>query len=481
MLPAQRVTLVILLVFIFRPAPLHADCDCPDPFELDRQGGILWRGRIPLTLAEIAQVSAPILWFTPEEPLLYTGSLGLPDPHPCDPEPSESGTVYYQAHVIRLKSEYRPVVEPLESDRQFFDKVNSLLLRYFFYYREDVGMDGHEHDLEVAEFHLLTERTPDGCYQLRLTRVVGFAHGVDWYNNILDVKSDTRLPVRLLVEEAKHATCPDRNGDGVYTPGYDVNVNVNDAWGVRDVLGSGSLLGSSFQAAMAKPRSPRYRDAPPDFAGRCPSLPVSVDELPIERRYTLRSGAAIEACDAPHAERLSQMMQRNGMGKDQSPKQYEANSFEDLTDPFRKHTSIIPGISYRYDGLTYSGWSVLLRGANLGIVWVVPKFNVQSKSISGEVLFTPSASRWADWYLTLGPEFLREVTREENGEDVVVRDSEWEPALELGAKFRFRTVGKLRYLFLGYGFGGIRMGLRTNGLDTIEDSRFVFEFGAGVW
>ena len=41
--------------------------------------------------------------------------------------------------------------------------------------------------------------------------------------------------VTLLVEEGKHAVAPDRNADGVYTPGYDVNKRIKDAWGVRDV------------------------------------------------------------------------------------------------------------------------------------------------------------------------------------------------------------------------------------------------------
>ena len=54
------------------------------------------------------------------------------------------------------------------------------------------------------------------------------------------------FPIRVLVEEGKHASILDRNADGVYTPGYDVNARVNDAWGLRDVLGSSVLMGSGF-------------------------------------------------------------------------------------------------------------------------------------------------------------------------------------------------------------------------------------------
>lgn len=101
-----------------------------------------------------------------------------------------------------------------------------------------------------------------GCTQVRLRRVKGNAHGVSWYANILNVAADTRLPMTLLVEEGKHASCPDRNADGAYTPGYDVNVHVNDAWGVRDVFGSGRLLGSGFSSADAliTPSASRWAD-----------------------------------------------------------------------------------------------------------------------------------------------------------------------------------------------------------------------------
>lgn len=477
---AERVALAAILLLSL-PRPLQAGCDCPDPFAEDREAGIIWRGEKPLTLAEIAQVAAPILWFSSEEPLLLKGSLNLPDPHPCDPEPAATGVVYYQPYIIRLESKDRPVVAPLESDPEFFTKVTSVLLRYFFYYREDSGIGGHMHDIEVAEFHLFPEQLSAWCYQLRLSRVVGLAHGVDWYNNILTVKTDTRIPVRLLIEEAKHATCPDRNGDGVYTPGYDVNVNVNDAWGLRDVLGSGSLLGSTYKATMAKPRSARFQVAPPADTVRCPSLPVSPDEPPIERHYVLRPGSSLQMCEVEHGEHLAKMMENNGIGHDRQIHQYEANSLQDRTEPFKKHTSIIPGVSYRYDGITYSGVSLILRGLNRGEIWLVPKFNVQNKSLSGELLVTPSASRWADWYVALGPEYFKKVTAQEAGVDVVVRDDEWKGAVEIGAKFRFRTVGSLRYLFLGYGFGGVRIGLRANDFASLENSRLVFELGAGVW
>ena len=48
----------------------------------------------------------------------------------------------------------------------------------------------------------------------------GPAHGIAWYTNALNVDKnrDTLLPVSILWEEGKHASAPDRNGDGAYTP-----------------------------------------------------------------------------------------------------------------------------------------------------------------------------------------------------------------------------------------------------------------------
>ena len=125
-----------------------------------------------------------------------------------------------------------------------------------------------------------------------MTRVEGLAHGVDWYSNILRAERDMVFPVRVLVEEGKHASILDRNADGVYTPGYDVNARVNDAWGLRDVLGSSVLMGSGFSATMAKPREDAFQLLPPDDApvcGRQRSVPVAstVENL---GRYRIASG-----------------------------------------------------------------------------------------------------------------------------------------------------------------------------------------------
>ena len=117
------------------------------------------------------------------------------------------------------------------------EKISYLHVRYLSYYPEDTGFGQHEHDVEVVEVELsVTPEVADRgrCYAIRVSRIAGAAHGSDWYTNVLDVGNDVDdlvLPPHVLVEEGKHASAPDRNADGWFTPGYDATLNANDAWG----------------------------------------------------------------------------------------------------------------------------------------------------------------------------------------------------------------------------------------------------------
>jgi hypothetical protein len=392
--------------------------------------------------------------------------------------------VYYQPSVIRLREGALPVTWP-EDDPQFFDKVDSFVIKYYFYYQQDLGTGGHAHDLEVAAFALAPERTPEGCYQIRLQQVTAYAHGVDWYNNIMEARRDLRWPVALFVEEGKHATCPDRNNDGVYTPGYDVTRHVNDAWGVRDVLGQDVLQGAAYKASMTKTRIADLRMRPPEVPDLCPSPPSdAARKEEFLGRYELRPARTISMCDdvTEDPKHLASMMKYHGFGADHQPEQYEANALRDVASKIDSPASIIPSVSLRRDGSSRLGFSFLLRGLDRGEFWLVPKFNfIRKERLSIEALVTPSASRWADWYFALGAEYLREKSEEVDGEKVVTRESEWDYAIEWGYKFRFRAPSKIRPFLLGYQFGGLRVGIRANGFDALSSPRLIFEIGAGVW
>lgn len=470
-------------------------CDCPSIPEISRgEPGILWRGSTPIGLEEMAHIAAPALWFSLDEPLLWTTETrSIPNPHPCDPagEPApteeghgRSGVVYYQPSVIKLRPDAEPVTWP-EDDPQFFEKVDSFIIKYYFYYIQDFGTGGHAHDVEVAAFALVPEKTPEGCYQLRLQQVTAYAHGVDWYNNIMEARRDMRWPVALFVEEGKHASCPDRNNDGIYTPGYDVTKHVNDAWGVRDVLGQDVLQGASFKASMTKARIADLRMRPPEVPGLCPTLPSdAARKEEYLGRYELRPAHSISICDevTEGKDHLASMMKTHGFGTEHQPTQYGASKLRDVAQEIKGPASIVPSVSLRRDAGPHLGLSFLLKGLDGGEFWLVPKFNFMFRDrYSAEGLITPSASRWVDWYLTLGAEYLREKTEEVDGATVVTRDDDFDWAIEWGWKFRFRAPSKIRPFLLGYHFGGLRVGIRANGFDGLNSPRITAELGAGVW
>ena len=435
------------------------------------RGLLAWQGRESLTLAQIAGITAPVLWFSPDEPLLLNGGH-IPHRHPCD-SGSDEAIVYYQARRIRLTGESRVTV-PEHEDPGFSDKVDSFAIRFYFYYERDFGVGGHPHDLEVVEMEVMLAQDAAGVREVRLRRVVGFAHGTDWYSNELHVESDTRLPVTVLVEEGKHASSPDRNADGIYTPGYDVNRRINDAWGVRDVLGSGFLVAGAFQASMAKPRRLADRRAPPavNLSGSTSVLASHERDDPAIPRYDLRPAEAVPLCrlEGPEPERLRQMMQAHRFGPEHAADQYHLELLRDLADPLTGTGSLVPGFGARWDRRL--GMTLGLRGADLREMYLVPKFNWVGGDIGAEALFTRSAARWQSAYASIG--FAREHLPR-------VEKPEWNVTTELGMKFRTRFEGRRRLLALGYQFAGVRLGIRYSGFKTVKLTRMIVEVGPGVW
>ena len=492
-----RIALIAGMVVLGSRFASAAECDCPPPNELAE--GVVWRGSEPIGLDDIARAAAPILWYSSDEPLFLLGAKVLPDPHPCDPK-GGAGVVYYQAQEFRLIGSDH-VAMPPQADPDLFRKVDSMVLSYYFYYGKDIGMDSHTHDIEVTKMDIRLEHT-GSCYQVRVKTVMGLAHGVHWYNNILNVTEDTRLPITILVEEGKHASCTDRNGDGQYTPGYDVNDRINDAWGVRDVLSTGLLAGAAYQSAMTKTRELHFRMLPPEMP-RCAGWPSrSTQSEDMLGRYELRAANEIQVCEwvasgkeqAPENEtpeakearedraRIAAMMKDHHFGSAFEPHQIVLNGIKGLTTSMVETPSAwIPSISLRQDGPYALGFTFIFRGINTNMFWAVPKVNWMRHHRGYEMLFTPSASRWADWYVTIGTDHFKELTKQVDGEEIVTRKDEWALATEAGYRFRFRVPAKLKPATFWYDFGGVRFGVRSNGFDNLHNLRLTAEIGAGVW
>ena len=76
-------------------APPTAEC-CRHEDRLD-EGGLLWTGSEPtMTIERLAAYAAPVLWFSPDEPLLKAGpgrqrmkgkDIMLPEPFPFEEDP----------------------------------------------------------------------------------------------------------------------------------------------------------------------------------------------------------------------------------------------------------------------------------------------------------------------------------------------------------------------------------------------------------
>jgi len=133
----------------------------------------------------------------------------------------------------------------------------SWLFEYWLYYPIDEGgLDEHVHDSE----HFFVEVDKLGGL---VRRVVGAAHGRLAPNNEFGTFRDSvppiSMPLRVLVEQGKHATAPDIDHDGLFVPGLDTNVfrDVSKVWGIRDATGVTDSAFRAFETSMAGGRSER--------------------------------------------------------------------------------------------------------------------------------------------------------------------------------------------------------------------------------
>ncbi len=466
------------------PAAASA-CECLDTSNPEDKAAVVWRGPSPsLSLPELATLVAPVLWYSVDEPLVVMGDLPLPHAHPCD-DPAELGVTYYQVTKIMLRPGADEVTIPEQEDAAFFEKTDQFTVRYYFYYHQDYGMNGHVHDLEVAEFEVSLAETDSGCFEVEILRVTALAHGTDWYSNELQINGEfVRTPIVLFVEEGKHATCPDRNADGIYTPGYDVNVRINDAWGVRDVFGAGWLIAPGYTASMTKPRHLRFRVLPPDSPNRCDVdvFSSSLRDTTDLDHYELRAANTVVMCEdvPPDREFLIEMMTKHHFGGGNEPEQLKSGSVKKLADPLLG-SGRLPSINLRWDrGL---GVSFAAQGLPIEAIYLVPRATwiFDTGEVSAEGLISTSASRFMGSYLSAGAAYEYDRWRNSSGGIEKATDKRWNFVAETGVKFRFRISGKLRFATLGYQFAGVRFGIRVSGFDSFKNGRFIAEIGGGVW
>jgi len=442
-----------------------------------------------MTLDRVAAYCAPILWFSPDEPLLDTvekpSDINIPTVFPFE-DPSDDPVVYYRFRSI-IRTEELGAYQPADDRSQALidiSQTSGIDLDFFFYYPKEEGLGGHVHDVESIEMKLAILRQPD-CEECRygivVLNVIGKAHGILWYDNTLEVDEYTKFPIHILVEEGKHASCTDKNGDGYYTPGYDVNKRVNDAWGVRDVMRTGALYTGGFQSWHAKVRQPQDRVFPPlpaDSYVRAKWVEDG-DYASGYAVYSLRPYPRVQAAkDYLEDPRLVHFVDK---GHDNWPEEVSDTGLKDLgrwleEENFVKSLSI----AYRYDGL--SGISFvfpLLIVKNVedpvGGGWLVNRIYLKDKKFrdfSWNILYTTSASRWIDGYFALGWEW------DNNG-----TDTQSHFITETGIKFRGNLAqSPLGFLKnLGTDFWGLRLGFLTWGFSDFDRIGYIVEVGAGTF
>ncbi|MEJ2484002.1 MAG: hypothetical protein P8049_13055 [Gemmatimonadota bacterium] len=321
------------------------------------------------------------------------------------------------------------------------------------------------------------------------------AHGIEWFWNVVEVDGETKFPMYLFVEEGKHALATDKNSDGYFTPSYDVNVRVNDAWGVRDIIRSGGLFSGGYQAWMTKVRRPEHRVFPP-LPDDSPLLPGGLlrqpgyeGETAIYELRSLPPARAVKAWDDAQAEVEESPHALYPFVADKEvpgwPRIEEINTLHQAED-------------WVASGALKRSLSIALYSdGDLGVSWVFPFFIVKNLHVdmSGgyvlhrmyltggkrdgfgwQLLYTSSASRWVDPYFSAGAEWQKEFVRD----DGTISDDRVDFVLETGLKFRAQ-IGHSPLKFLSFltDFWGFRAGIKNYGFFDIDRLTYVLEVGAG--
>lgn len=454
---------------------------------------VLWSGTDSLkTLMELAAYCAPVFWLSPDEPELRNKKgkdIDVPTYFPFE-TPCDSPVVYYQFKEILVRENVKNPFVKDENDKINVDlsKIEGFEVHYSDYFTNEAGLGGHKYDTEQSQFKIFVRHKKtkeDIVYQLILLRINAKAHALGWYDNIWKVDTnatEVKLPVHIFVEEGKHASCPDINADGYYTPGYDVNVRTNDAWGIRDVIRTGQLFTSEYQSYFSKVRRDEHKVFPP--------LPA---DSPLRVNYSVNGTYSKD--NAVYALRPfpdPKLAGSNRLLKQDMEKYYMKNVPEiresnEIVDWFEEDIFIKSfAVAGRYDnkkaGISVSFPLLIVKNIEAPLIggWIVNRIYAQDKNLRDfgyNILLTPSASRFMDPYFAAGFEIDNEEIEGTNQ-----TERTWKPVLETGLKFRANvTYSPFKFLRFISDFWGLRIGIKNTGFPVIKNLNYIIEFGAGVW
>ncbi len=505
--PQKPEILKILFRYIFKTIflvliPFLVSAQC-----FEEEPGIVWKsnGSI-ISFSNLAQYTAPMLWFSPDEIRLRdeAGNKQLPDAFPFDTI-NKQPIVYYKLRHVYGSSATAAVINPETEIKDLMllnlNYVKAIDLDFYYYFAEEAGPTGHDHDIESVTLQLRileTDDCSDFRFAIKVNKVMGRAHGLHWYNNTLKVDHQTFFPLSILIEEGKHASCPDKNADGIYTPTYDVTERINDAWGIRDIITSGRLVSAGFQAWMAKPREKNSIVFPPlpENSIYLKKMVEKFGDHIVGSQYQLRPYPDYKILKA--ANKIEKGL--NVFMRDKTPHQWPKISkvaglgkIKQWAKEEKSYRSL--SLAYRWDETQRLSLAIpLLIFKNVEAPktggWIYNKFYigdfnnfVKSPSFEFEnllghqITYSSSASRWVDTYLGVGYEIF-----DENPDPNILKYKTFLVS-EVGIKFRV-NIGKtpLKFLrHLGTDFWGIKAGWKNLGFSPFVNSGFVIEIGAGAF
>lgn len=462
---------------------------------------VIWSGtKTTMTFFELASYCAPVFWYSPDEPeLRLTSGKNIKIPTYFGFEnPSDSPVVYYQ--IIKIIKDGKVKGSVMQKDYSDLNKstidiskIKGFEIDYNHYYKFEAGLGGHNHDTEQSQFKYLIskyKKNDTTYFKIIFIQATAKAHALSWYDNIYVVDTtafETKLPFNILVEEGKHASCTDMNGDGMYTPGYDVNQRVNDAWGVRDVIRTGNLFSSTFESYMQKTRKPEHRVFPPLPEDSPHRKKNSVNGIYAPRNavYQLRPMPSYKKA-APDKTLMHDM------------ESYSVKAWPVVTDDYKKVLDWFEsdlfinslGISYRYDdknsGISFTFPLLVVKNIEVPIVggWLLNRIYIQDKKFRDfgyNLLITSSASAFLSPYFSAGLEVDKSETgTNESGEPVFEKKTDF--TMETGIKLRANvTYSPLKFLSVLSKFWGVRLGIKNKGFPAINHLNYTLEIGAGVW
>jgi hypothetical protein len=468
---------------------------------------VVWSQGEPFSLRLLASRSAPVLWFSAREPLTGLGYLlpsdmpttrnVIPPSNKCDQAGENAAQLQRRVLFFRVDSislledlptpKTRNIELPLDAvlkerrqskeDQDWsVDDFRYITLRYMMYYPRDCGFGdaalfGHPHDLENVLIRIEIVEDREERLSARIADVNAFAHGVDHYSNELAIGqlSDVVFPIRVLVEERKHAVAPDRNADGRFDPKYDVNVDARDAWGV-----------TGFEAQTKTAYDVAQQVWPPGFDA---SLQYELLDSASSSFCALLKSTSVQEVERSVDEGKELVMFASKHGFCEGAIAITPSTFDSRLDPLfvlnlrddasrGRFGNALRSLSFRYESGKLAGpnvaWAAMVREYER--FWFVVRLNVPLNDLyrrgsSEEFLFQRSAAAPVEPYGLFGT-WQGKVDKPVAGTTLTIPDVGGKFVTEGGLKIRFRTE---HTPFLGF-----KIGIRAL---NFERPGVVFEVG----